>query len=126
VEMQDANLSDAAIRDSSFTEAFDVITAVTISSTRGYWAAASRRGEIHIWDTDGLTLRRAWRAHADMIYALAFSPDGRLLASGSWDGAVKLWETESGKFLWSDSHISNVESVAFSADGRLLATGVTI
>jgi WD40 repeat protein len=37
--------------------------------------------------------------HNDWVYSLAFSPDGTRLASGSWDGEVRLWEVSTGKQL---------------------------
>src|SRR4051812_30868307 len=37
--------------------------------------------------------------HADEISALAFSPNGKMLASGSWDGQLSVWDAESGKEL---------------------------
>lgn len=122
VEMQDMSLAGATIHDSIFTETFDAMTAVAISGTGEYWAAASRRGEVLVWVAQGLSLHRMWRAHADMIWVLTFSPDGRTLASGSWDGAVKLWDVESGALVWSGRHTSHVNRLAFAPDGYALAS----
>jgi len=93
IEMQDANLSGSLLQESVLTETFDGITAVAISPDGGYWAASSRRGEVWVWESGqevALTLHQAWQAHTHVTYALAFSPHGRLLASGSWDGTLKL------------------------------------
>jgi eukaryotic-like serine/threonine-protein kinase len=64
------------------------------------------------------------RGHTEGIYSVAFSPDSKLLASGSDDSTVKLWDVTSGRELKTlKGHTWNVISVDFSPDGRTLASG---
>src|SRR5947208_3486203 len=122
VELQDANLSGALLQESVFTQTFDAITAVAISSSGQYWAAG-RRGEVWLWREAGQSLHLVWRAHTDTVWGLAFSPHERTLASGSLDGSVKLWEVDSGTLLWSSWQTKSTTCMAFAPDGRLLASG---
>jgi WD40 repeat protein len=62
------------------------------------------------------------KGHKDMILGVAFSPDGRTIASAGLDGTVKLWEVATRKERASFHVPSRVLSVAFSPDGRALAT----
>ncbi len=61
--------------------------------------------------------------HSTSITAVAFSPNGRWLASGSQDGGVKIWEAASGRELRTlPGHDQPVTALQFSPDGRWLAT----
>jgi WD40 repeat protein len=68
-------------------------------------------------------LVRTLTGHTGNVRSVAFSPDGRLLASGSNDNMIKLWEVASGRELHTlRGHNDYVTSVAFSPDGRFLAS----
>jgi len=69
------------------------------------------------------TLSLLWTGqHSYGVYSVTFSPDGSLLASGSW-GTVKVWDSSNGNLLWARQHSGRVYSVAFSPNGNLLASG---
>ena len=67
---------------------------------------------------------RVLKAHAGLVSALAFSPDGRLLASGGWDRQIKIWSAQDGTFLGLlTGHADAVTSLAFLPDGTLVSGG---
>jgi len=61
--------------------------------------------------------------HNSYVDAVAFSPDGKLIASGSWDDTIKLWKTDGTLVGTLSGHNSLVLAVAFSQDGKLIASG---
>ncbi|MBN8228461.1 WD40 repeat domain-containing protein [Corallococcus macrosporus] len=68
------------------------------------------------------TLRWSQRITGSVL-ALAFTPDGRVLASGHYDSVVRLWAVERGELLAElRGHTAEVHAVAFSPDGRWLAS----
>ncbi|MCP4698409.1 MAG: WD40 repeat domain-containing protein [Gammaproteobacteria bacterium] len=67
---------------------------------------------------------RTLKGHQNNVIPLVFSPDGKMLASGSKDKTVMLWDAETGNALKTlKSHNDKVQAVAFSPDGTLLASG---
>ena len=70
------------------------------------------------------TLLRTISGHSGDIYCIAIGPDGTLLASGSSDQTIKLWNLLTGQELRTLSgHSDSVNSVAISPDGQFLASG---
>jgi WD40 repeat protein len=58
------------------------------------------------------------------VEAVAWSPDGNTLATGSWDRTIRLWDPHTGHTTNKlTGHAGSVEAVAWSPDGRILATG---
>ena len=72
---------------------------------------------------------KTWRClaslegHQNSVHAIAFSPDGQWLASGSWDKTVKLWNVRTNSEIYTlKGHKDSVYAVDFSPDGQLVAS----
>jgi eukaryotic-like serine/threonine-protein kinase len=88
-------------------------------------ATSGARGHTKVWSVPDLR-EVAVLPHDDqrIVFALAFSPDRRLLVTGTSDGLLRLWEWESQHLVatWL-GHSSSCDAATWSPDGKLLATG---
>ena len=86
--------------------------------------------ELHFWNASTGELQRSIVEHSEGMLSLAFSPDGRMLATGLGSGnasgkigKVKLWDTQTGILKWAvNGHSDFATSVAFSPDGKTIAS----
>jgi eukaryotic-like serine/threonine-protein kinase len=108
-----------------------VITYAAAFSPDNRWLAFSSidRGEtINVWDLATSRLQRTLTSFKPgqtfAALAMAYSPDGRLLACGGYSGEIRLWSVSSGRAIDPPlkGHISGVNCLAFSADGKTLAS----
>jgi WD40 repeat protein len=81
------------------------------------------RGEVRLWSVaDGASLPCSI-THQDEIRALAFSPDGRTILTGSMDRTARLWEAATGRPIGPPlQHEWLISKVAFSSDGKVALT----
>jgi WD40 repeat protein/uncharacterized caspase-like protein len=79
---------------------------------------------LKIYELQTGNLVRTIKAHEDGITAMAFSPDGKIIATGSADKMIKLWNAESGAELRTlAGHTAKITTLAFRYDGKVLASG---
>ncbi len=78
---------------------------------------------MRLWEVDSGKSLHTLQGHTNAVCSVAFRPDGKTLASCSYDQTVRLWETRSGKSLHTlQGHSHWVTSVAFSPDDKTLAS----
>ena len=81
-------------------------------------------GSVRLLDVKTGRLKKTLR-HSRYVYSVAFSPNGKMLASGGNDHTIhtiRLWDVATGENTKTFRHSRNVHSVAFSPDGKTLAS----
>ena len=78
---------------------------------------------VKLWDTSTGREEYSLKGHADTVGAVVFSPDGRFLATGSFDKTARIWDMDNrAELVTLRGHTDSVADVVFSTDGTRLAT----
>lgn len=102
---------------------FDVGLAVAFSPG-GKRIVSAHHKTVRVWDAKTGQKNLTLTGHARTVSSVAYSPDGKRIASGSCDNTVRLWDADSGRELLTlQAHDDFVTAVAFSPDGCRLASG---
>lgn len=112
---------NGAVSDVAFSpDGKTVATTVGISSSD----SVNNQARVFLWDRDSLSqIAAIGKEHTGAVYSVAFSPDGKTLATGSMDHTAMLWDAATHfKLATLAGHTEPVTSVAFSPDSKILAT----
>jgi WD40 repeat protein/serine/threonine protein kinase len=109
-----------------FTASKDGISALEFSPDSKTLVSGAAFGDstAKVWSVPDGALRGPLVGHAAFVWALAFSPDGKLLATASADHTIRLWRMDGLQLLRTlRGHEDNVSSVTFTADAQRLVSG---
>ncbi len=93
-------------------------------SPDGRYALVGGHDAADLWELSTGALAHRYKRQTGSIQAVAFSPDGEMIATAAGDGTVCIWQTQTGQLL--HNHHENrayVRSVSFSPDGLSIASG---
>ena len=82
------------------------------------------RGALLTTLSENSPIQHYLRGHEDAVYSVAFSPDGSMLATGSWDDTIILWDPNTYQQIGDSlvGHTDDIYGLAFSPDGNILAS----
>ena len=107
------------------TEAIDPVDAIAVDRMGKRFATGGWNGTARIWNRETGQMERELKHNCDYVHAVAFSPDGRFVATGSNEpnAFVQIWDSETGRRIQTvEGHKDAVLSITFSNNGNWLLT----
>jgi WD40 repeat protein len=110
------------------------VLSVAWSPDGRYIASGDTEGIVHIWNAGAPSAENpfeeqvtlvTYRGHARFVRSIAWSPDGKYIASGGdyGDNTVQVWEASSGNHIYTHSSQYRIFAVVWSPDGRYISSG---
>ena len=98
------------------------LSAIVLDGSRTFFNCSEY---ILVFDVEKMVTLKSLSNHIQSVSSVAISPDGKIVATGSWDKTVKLWNLESGNLVATlCGHTDGILSLSFSPDGeRLVSAG---
>ncbi len=104
----------------------NAVEAIKFHPNKLNFISCSVDGTVKEWSIvdEGIKAVKTYEGHDEQhIVDVTYSPDGRLLAAGSVNGQIYMWETSTGKLIHQLDHDQVVREIEFSPDGEFLASG---
>ncbi|QKX57042.1 uncharacterized protein TRUGW13939_04150 [Talaromyces rugulosus] len=120
--LQDIKTNDEESRVLAFSCDGEILASAYGDKSNIHHSDASK---IQLWNPITGKSLHILQGHSDKVTAIAFSPNGKILASASWDGSVRLWDPLNGHCLAILQHYDHVYDVAFAPDGKTLASATS-
>jgi WD40 repeat protein len=97
---------------------------IAISKTRSEIAVGYSDFKIRVFDLENLEIKYEWTAHANSVFTVRYTPDGKSLISGSRDARLKVWDAEAGYLQAAEivAHLYAINHLDFSPNGKHFVT----
>jgi WD40 repeat protein len=97
---------------------------MAIHPDRGEIAVGYSDHMIRVFDRSSLSIKCEWLAHANSVFTVRYSPDGKFLFSGSRDARLKVWDVQAGYVQAAEvvAHMYAINHIEFSPNGKHFVT----